>query len=79
MVIVAGQPLDISEDDCMLFSFMDMEPRRKVETALRQSEERFAKAFRLTLSRLWCVTPSRSLWLRSMMRLSAPPALQLRS
>lgn len=48
LVIVAGQPLDINEDDCMLFSFMDMEPRRKVETALRQSEERFAKAFRLT-------------------------------
>lgn len=48
LVIVAGQPLDINEDECMLFSFMDMEPRRKTETALRQSEERFAKAFRLT-------------------------------
>jgi PAS domain S-box-containing protein len=47
LVIVAGQPLDVNEDDCMLFSFMDMDPRRKVETALRQSEERFAKAFRL--------------------------------
>ncbi|MGN7740988.1 PAS domain S-box protein [Pseudomonas sp. 22526] len=48
LVIVAGQPLDINEEDCMLFSFMDLEPRRKAETALRQSEERFAKAFRLT-------------------------------
>lgn len=48
LVIVAGQPLDVNEDDCMLFSFMDMEPRRKVESSLRQSEERFAKAFRLT-------------------------------
>jgi PAS domain S-box-containing protein len=48
LVIVAGQPLDINDHDCMLFSFMDMEPRRKVETALRQSEERFAKAFQLT-------------------------------
>jgi PAS domain S-box-containing protein len=48
LVIVAGQPLDVDEEDCMLFSFMDMEPRRKVEAALRQSEERFAKAFRLT-------------------------------
>jgi PAS domain S-box-containing protein len=47
-VIVAGQPLDFNEEDCMLFSFVDMEPRRKVEVALRQSEERFAKAFRLT-------------------------------
>lgn len=32
----------------MLFSFVDMEPRHKVEVALRQSEERFAKAFRLS-------------------------------
>lgn len=46
-VIVAGQPLEFNEEDCMLFSFVDMEPRRKVEVALRQSEERFAKAFRL--------------------------------
>ncbi|HEX8595782.1 MAG TPA: helix-turn-helix transcriptional regulator [Pseudomonas sp.] len=48
LVIVAGQPLDINEQDCMLFSFMDLEPRRKIEVALRQSEERFAKAFRLS-------------------------------
>jgi PAS domain S-box-containing protein len=47
-VIVAGQPLEINEEACMLFSFVDMEPRHKVELALRQSEERFAKAFRLT-------------------------------
>lgn len=31
----------------MLFTFMDMEPRRKAEDALRHSEERFAKSFRL--------------------------------
>ncbi|AVE03104.1 helix-turn-helix transcriptional regulator [Pseudomonas palleroniana] len=48
LVIVAGQPLDMNEEDCMLFSFMDLEPRRKAEIALRQSEERFAKSFRLT-------------------------------
>ena len=48
LVIVAGQPLDINDEDCMLFSFMDLEPRRKAEIALRQSEERFAKSFRLT-------------------------------
>jgi PAS domain S-box-containing protein len=55
LVIVAGQPLDIHDEDCMLFSFMDLEPRRKVEVALRQSEERFAKAFRLTpVSTLVC-------------------------
>ncbi|MGZ0701073.1 PAS domain S-box protein [Pseudomonas piscis] len=48
LVIVAGQPLDINDEDCMLFSFMDLEPRRKAEVALRQSEERFARSFRLT-------------------------------
>ncbi|WP_223488663.1 helix-turn-helix transcriptional regulator [Pseudomonas sp. A-RE-19] len=47
-VIVAGQPLELNDEDCMLFSFVDMEPRHKAEIALRQSEERFAKAFRLT-------------------------------
>ncbi|MCF4994705.1 PAS domain S-box protein [Pseudomonas syringae] len=47
-VIVAGQPLPLNDEDCMLFSFVDMEPRHKAEVALRQSEERFAKAFRLT-------------------------------
>ncbi|WP_350646693.1 helix-turn-helix transcriptional regulator [Pseudomonas sp. HY13-MNA-CIBAN-0226] len=47
-VIVAGQPLAFNEEDCMLFSFVDIEPRHKAEVALRQSEERFAKAFRLS-------------------------------
>lgn len=47
-VIVAGQPLELNDEDCMLFSFVDVEPRRKAEVALRQSEERFAKAFRLS-------------------------------
>ena len=48
LVIVAGQPLDINEEDCMLFTFTDLEPRRKAESALREIEERFAKAFRLS-------------------------------
>ncbi|WP_419710874.1 helix-turn-helix transcriptional regulator [Pseudomonas sp. NFX224] len=47
-VIVAGQPLELNDEPCMLFSFVDMEPRHKAEVALRQSEERFAKAFRLS-------------------------------
>lgn len=47
-VIVAGQPIEMGEEPCMLFTFADLELRRKAETALRQSEERFAKAFRLT-------------------------------
>ncbi|ANY83306.1 helix-turn-helix transcriptional regulator (plasmid) [Microvirga ossetica] len=46
-VVVAGQPIEVGDVRCMLFTFADLEPRRKAETALRHSEERFAKAFRL--------------------------------
>ncbi len=46
--VVAGQPIEMGEEACMLFTFMDMEPRKKAEDALRQSEERFARSFRLT-------------------------------
>ncbi len=47
-VIVAGQPMELGDEPCMLFTFADLDLRKKAETALRQSEERFAKAFRLT-------------------------------
>ena len=46
-VVVAGQPIEIAEEPCMLFTFMDLEPRRKAESTLRLSEERFQKAFRM--------------------------------
>ena len=46
LVIVAGQPIDLGDEPCMLFTFADLEPRRKAESALRQSEERFTKTFR---------------------------------
>jgi PAS domain S-box-containing protein len=46
-VIVAGQPIEVGDEACMLFTFMDLEPRKKAESALRQSEERFSKSFRL--------------------------------
>jgi PAS domain S-box-containing protein len=46
-VLVAGQPIEVGDADCMLFTFADLEPRRRAEAALRQSEERFAKAFRV--------------------------------
>lgn len=46
-VIVAGQPIEVGEEACMLFTFIDMEARRRAEDALRHSEERFALSFRL--------------------------------
>jgi PAS domain S-box-containing protein len=47
-VLVAGQPIEVGETRCMLFTFADLHGRREAEAALRQSEERFEIAFRLT-------------------------------
>ncbi len=47
LVVLAGQPIEIGEEPCMLFTFADLEPRRRSEEALKQSEERFSKAFRM--------------------------------
>lgn len=46
-VIVAGQPIALGEDECMLFTFIDLDLRKKAEDALRHSERRFATTFRL--------------------------------
>lgn len=46
-VMVAGQPIDIGDTACMLFTFADLDDRRQAETALRQSEERFEIVFRM--------------------------------
>ncbi|VWX48430.1 PAS domain-containing protein [Novosphingobium sp. 9U] len=47
LVIVAGQPIEIGDDKCMLFTFADLEPRRKAERSLRNSEAHFAALFRM--------------------------------
>ncbi len=47
LAMVAGQPLELGADACMLFTFIDLEPRRRAEEALRRAKERFEKSFRL--------------------------------
>ena len=47
-VLLGGQPLEIGDEACMLFTFADLHPRQQAQEALRQSEERFAKAFHMS-------------------------------
>jgi len=46
-IIVAGQPIEIAEEKCMLFTFVDLEARRRAELTMHQSDERFKKAFEM--------------------------------
>ena len=47
LVLLAGHPAEMpGNEPCIIFTFADLEPRRRAELALRQSEERFATAFR---------------------------------
>ncbi len=46
-VLLGGQPIEIGDEPCMLFTFADLHPRKQAEEALRQSEERFATTFRM--------------------------------
>jgi len=48
LAIIAGEPIAVGEEPCMLFTFADLDARRKAQNALRQSEERFPKSFRLS-------------------------------
>ena len=47
LVILAGQPIEIGDDKCMLFTFADLEPRRRAERALRDGEAHFSTLFRM--------------------------------
>ena len=46
-VIVAGHPIEVGDENCMLFTFADLHRHKQSEQALRQSEERFSAAFRM--------------------------------
>ncbi|MBD8880262.1 helix-turn-helix transcriptional regulator [Rhodanobacter sp. 7MK24] len=45
-VIVAAQPIEMDKEACMLFTFADLDARKRAEMSLLRSEEQFAKAFR---------------------------------
>ncbi|MDN4634227.1 PAS domain S-box protein [Sphingomonas sp. PsM26] len=47
LVIIAGQPIELDDQDCMLFTLADLERRRLAETALVHSEERFDRTFQM--------------------------------
>jgi PAS domain S-box-containing protein len=47
LVILAGQPIEVADQRCMLFTFADLEPRRLAQRALASSEHRAATMFRL--------------------------------
>ena len=46
-VIMAGHPIEVGDEACMLFTFADLHNRKQAENALKQSEQRFAVAFRM--------------------------------
>ncbi len=46
-VLLGGQPIEIGDEDCMLFTFADLHPRQMAQHALKHSEERFSKAFHM--------------------------------
>ena len=46
-VLLAGQPIEVGDEACMLFTFADLHPRQQAEDALRHSQEQFAKAFQM--------------------------------
>ena len=46
-VLLGGQPIEIGDEKCMLFTFADLHPRQMAQHALKHSEERFSKAFHM--------------------------------
>jgi PAS domain S-box-containing protein len=47
LVLFAGQPIDVTEEDTLLLTFADLEPRRAAEQALAGSERHLAAVFEM--------------------------------
>jgi PAS domain S-box-containing protein len=47
LVIFAGQPIDVTEEDAMLLTFADLEPRREAERNLTASEHYLSAVFEM--------------------------------
>ena len=47
LVLFAGQPIDVTDEDALLLTFADLEPRRQARSALAASERHLAALFEL--------------------------------
>ena len=47
LVLFAGQPIDVTEEDALLLTFADLEPRRRAEQALLASEQDLMTVFEM--------------------------------
>ncbi len=47
MVLFAGQPIDVTEEDALLLTFADLQPRREAEAALEASERHLLAVFEM--------------------------------
>jgi len=46
-VLFAGQPIDVTDEDALLLTFADLEPRRQAQNALVEAERHLAAVFEL--------------------------------
>mgnify|MGYP001806998316 CR=1 FL=1 len=48
LVLFAGQPIDVTEEDALLLTFADLEPRREAQRSLAASERHLQAVFEMT-------------------------------
>lgn len=47
LVLFAGQPIDVTDEDALLITFADLEPRRQAQSALAASERHLSSIFEM--------------------------------